>query len=374
MAGVPRIVVADASGDVARIVRGAMALLNRQFILIEVPTSDDALAEVSRTPIDLLVTAYRTPGAMHGIDLALQVRHESLSTPVIVLAEKDDPQIEPKVLEQATFQYFMRPVAEPFLTGLRVALDGEASVAAQAVPIAVESDFGPLPDLDIRKVRSIVVNLIRDVGAMGIIVADRSGRVLVDEGATGYIDREMMAAIVGPMFARVANVAPLLGGRTWTMHYYNGERLDVYALALGIHYVMFLVFEANHRAMAAVMLYGRQTAHRIIETLGAGAYEIRRPEPLPPPKEQRLPPEQVAAAEREVAPAVALAAARKAPEPLLEPVPDLDVDLLFGQPIDEQMVDALFSPDALVDLVETLDTDGERVGYDEAIDLGILDD
>ncbi len=376
MRSIPRIVVVDAVGEVARIVRGALALLNRQSVLVEVPSSAEALAEVENAAIDLVVTAYQIPGPMHGIELADHIAHQSLGTPVIVLAEEDDPQPDPQTLENAPFQYFVRPVAEPFLRGLRIALDGEAAVAAQEQRAAPAVDYGPLPPIDTEKVREMVIDLIRDVGAMGIIVADRNGRVLVDEGATGYIDRETLAAILGPMFARVVEISPLIGEPAGALHYYSGERLDVYSLALGYHYLMFLVFEGeNRRAMASVMLYGRQAANQLIEMMGEDAYRLQRAETQPAAEKtpaQAPPPEPHA---EPTAPAPAPQSAPTPTPPSEEPVPDLDVEALFSQPIDEGLADSLFDPEELSNLAETIDADDEaHVGYDEAVDMGILDE
>lgn len=386
MPSVPRIVVVDATGEVVRIVRGALALLNRQSIMVEVPTSDDALEEVANSTIDLVVTAYDIPGEMHGIDLANHVSHESLGSPVIVLAEEGDPQLDDETIEQSPFQYFMRPVAEPFLRGLRIALDGEAAVTAEVSAAATTTiDYGPLPSLDINGAQNVVSGLARDVGAMAVILADRSGRVLIEQGATGYIDRESMAAILGPMIARVAQISPLVGGDAWAMHYYNGERLDVYGLGLGIHYLMFLVFEANHRAMAAVMLYGRQAAHQLINVIGEAAYQTLRTEPLPPPKDQEAevePVPQKTRAKSKSARRVSRGTPVMEPEveevvseSILEPVGDMDLDALFGQAVDESAADSLFDPDELSDIAAAIDADdADRVGYDEALDMGILDE
>ena len=53
MPSVPRIVVVDPAYEVARIVRGALsACSDRQHILIEVPTAEDALQEVLHSAID----------------------------------------------------------------------------------------------------------------------------------------------------------------------------------------------------------------------------------------------------------------------------------------------------------------------------------
>jgi CheY-like chemotaxis protein len=378
MASVPRIVVVDPAYDVARIVRGALTLLNRQHILIEVPTADDTLEEVRHSAIDLVVTAYQIPGKMHGIDLAQQICHESLGTPVIVLADEGDPQIEAEALAEAPFQYFVRPVAEPFLRGLRIALDGEVAVQVEeAAPTG--GDLGPVPSINIEELRAIIGSLVRDVGAMGAVLADRTGRVLIETGAIGYIDRETLAAILGPSFAHAAQIGPLVGGDAWAMQYYDGERLDVFGLALGIHYFMCLIFEGSNRgAFGAVTMFGRRAADQMIDMIGEAAYAAKKPEPLPQPKEKEPTPAPVAPAPPErVEEAVELEALFDAQpgEPLLEPVADFDPDALFGQAIDIGLADSLFDENTLSDLAASIAaSEGERVGYDEAIDMGILDE
>ena len=64
-----------------------------------------------------------------------------------------------------------------------------------------------------------------------------------------------------------------------------------------------------------------------------------------------------------------------AAEPAAEVAANIDLDALFGQSIDEGLAASMFDPDSLSDLAETLASGGgERVGYDEAIDMGILDE
>lgn len=378
MAPVPRIVIVDAGYDVARIVRGALALLNRQHILIEVPTAEDALEEVLRSQISLVVTAYRVVGDMHGIELATRVSHESLGTPVIVLGEPDDPILDPETQQSAPFQYYLRPVAEPFLRGLRFALDGEAAVASEQRASEPAPDLGPVPRIKVDELRAIIVPLMRDVGAMGVILADRTGRVLVDEGATGYIDREKLAIILGPAFASSVDISPLVGGNAWTMHYYDGERLDVFGLALGVHYFMCLIFEGSNRgAFGAVTMFGRRAADQMIDMIGEAAYYTREPEPMPPPKKKPevLPEAADAAPRKPVSREPAPAPAAAVPEPVVSAIPDFDPEALFGQAVDEGLADTMFDPDDLQDMAAALFGDeDERVGYDEALDMGILDE
>lgn len=379
MASVPRIVVVDRTPDVAHIVRGALALLSRQFILVEVPTADDALDEIFQNDTRLVVTAYDLAGEVNGIELARRINHESLATSVIVLARPDDPRFNGQ-LKNAPFQYYVRPVAETFLRGIRLALDGQSFRPEPSEPVSDPvDDLGPVPAVDIPHLEQIVVTLMRDVGAMGVIVADRTGRVLIDEGATGYIDRERLGVVLGPVFAQAGEISPLVGGNAWAMHYYDGERLDVFGLALGLHHFLGLIFEgaSNRGAFGAVTMFGRRAADRIIELIGDAAYarpEIR-PLPAQPVEADRAEPTEPADQ-----PAFEVASSR---EPVKgqppETAPDasvlaFDADRLFAQEIDEASLDEIFDPDKLGDLAEALSRDDDRVDYDGAVDMGILDE
>lgn len=373
MASISRVVVVDPRHELAGIVRGAVALLARQAVLVEVPGAEEALAEIERGAVDLLVTASNLPGELDGVGLADRVSHLALGTRVIVLAEYDDPRPDPAVLEQAPFQYYVRPAAEPFLRGLRAALEGlpAASVTGPVEP--GEDTLPEVPPVDLRAVRAIVLPLMRDVGAMGVILVDRLGRVLIDEGATGYLDRERLAAVLAPSFARTGQVGGLVGGRAWAMHYYDGERIDLYALSLGLHYFLCLLFEGSNRAaMGAVTVFGRRAAEQIIERMGATAFEI---------VERTTGAAADTRPEREAVPVSDAAAgpvpAAAADGPLLEPLPAsaFDPDALFTQDIDERLADRLFDPETLGEMAASFGPDeDEQVDLDTARDLGLLDE
>jgi predicted regulator of Ras-like GTPase activity (Roadblock/LC7/MglB family) len=384
MPSVPRIVVVDPTYTIARILRGAMVLMNRPYILVEVPTAEDALEEILRTKTALVLTTYRLESAS-GVELATHLSHESLGTPVIILAETGDPIPDKKSLEQAPFQYFVRPVAEPFLRGLRIALDGEEVILAEERSSASadrsDIDLGPVPAIDVNDLADIVSSLMRDVGAMGILLADRTGRVLIAQGATGYVDQEKLAVMVGASFTHSAEMSSLVGGNAWAMHYYDGERLDIFSLALGIHYFMCLIFDGTSRPFGAVNLFGRRAADQIIEMMGEVAYLVKRPEPLPVAAVKPAVPapeiEEPASARKKKKRTMEVEAVIEAPKPQaapLEPVGDMDLDALFGQSVDEQVAENLFDLDNLSEIAASLESDeGKKVGYDEAIDMGILE-
>lgn len=372
---VSRIVVVDATPDMARIVRGAMALLSRSYILVEVPTAEAALDETVSARVDLLLAAYRAPGTMNGVELARRIAQQTPAIPVIVLADANDPIPSPEDLAAASCQFFMRPVAESFLRGLRAALNGERVVAEVAAP-ASDGALEPVPPLDGESLRGMVGDLVRDVGALGAILADRTGRMVVDVGATGTLDREKLVALVGPGLLRAGMVGPLVGGDAWAMHYYDGERLDVFGLALGVHYFLCLLFEGTNRgAFGPVMMYGRRVADQIIQMQGPVAYQTRPAEASPVRTEPEPAPSLQTAARPSLKDERNADPGAESLEQLAAEMDELDLDALFGQMVDESLAESTFHPDALGRLAASLGSDDpSRVDYSDAIDMGILED
>ncbi|MEW6578419.1 MAG: hypothetical protein AB1435_04410 [Chloroflexota bacterium] len=379
---VPRIVVVDATPDMARIVRGAMALLSRPYILVEVPTAEAALDEAVSARVDLLLAAYRTPGTMNGVELARRVAQQTPAIPAIVLADAGDPIPAPEDLAATSCQFFMRPVAESFLRGLRAALNGERVTAAEVPALASDGALEPVPPLDAEPLRGIVGGLVRDVGALGAILADRTGRIVVDVGATGALDREKLVALVGPGLARAGMVGPLVGGNAWAMHYYDGERLDIFGLALGVHYFLCLLFEGTNRgALGPVMMYGRRVADQIIQMLGSAAYQAR---PAEMPSASDVEPGLTRHAPAPSTQTSSMPSVRdehgadpevESLEELAAETDELDLDALFGQMVDESLAASAFDPDDLGHLAASLGSDDpNQVDYSDAIDMGILDD
>src|SRR5262249_30517792 len=151
------------------------------------------------------------------------------------------PVMDEETVAQSPFQYLRRPLApEAFIRALRIALDGPEAVPQQAVQ---EDILGPVPIIDIDKVRPLLFQVMRDVGAMAAVLADRNGKVISYEGAAGYVDRELLAATLGPSFSSTTRILPVLGDQPRVLKYYDGEKLDLFGLAVGLHYFVTLVFD-----------------------------------------------------------------------------------------------------------------------------------
>lgn len=376
MASIHRIMVIDTRAHLSDLVRAAMSMLGRRYAIYEVPSAESALDEVARVEFDLVVAAYTLDGTMNGLEFAKRAIRERAGVAIVIVAAENDPMLDADQLEELPIQFMHYPPGEKFVRALRVGLDGADVV--EAGEGIVEVDLGPIPTLDVDKARTILVNTMREVGAIGGLIADRTGRVVVDE-RTGYIDKSLIAGVLGPTFAHAPKIAPQIGGQGWSLKFYDGNRYDLFALSLGYHYFAAFLFDDNKSGVFGAMTrFGRLGADAIIKLLGDSAWTFEQPAPVPVPTSPTAPRPGSRPPKHATQPLPKLEIAPTTPaivdEPILEPVGELDLDLLFGQSTpDEQSFDDLFSNDQPADL-DLGNIHGDKMSFEEAQNMGLLGD
>ena len=144
--------------------------------------------------------------------------------------------------------------------------------------------MGPVPQVDTDKLRPICSKLMRDVNAMSFVLADRNGKVLTYDGAAGYIDRELLAAGLGPTFASTAKILDIVGEQPRVLKYYDGDKFDIFSLAVGLHYFISLIFDgaSGDRALGNVKRFGGIAVNEMLPIIGDSAFKLHagiQPEP-----------------------------------------------------------------------------------------------
>lgn len=385
MGASPRIITVDPTGTIARIVRAAMDLVGRQVVLIDMSSGREALEEIKSRPCQLVVTNVELDHDIKGYQLAIEVRQSNPNTHVIILADIDDPELDPEDIAGSPFVYLHRPVdIHQFLRVLIAGLDGDDIFAALQPPASSDSapqmrDMGDVPHLDVEAARVSIDKLLTDVGAMAIVLASRKGEVLLERGAVGYLDREKLTGALLPMVTTSIDMSELVGGRSSTLQFYDGEEYDVFVLSVGIHHFLCLVFDgsAGNRQFGAVNRFGRRAAEDLIVLLGTSAFVIQKPKP-PQVETHKKGKQPVAEPAQEVFEPIARAAEVKVaePEPLrLEPIGDLDFSIFDQlQNVNADAANDIFSLDNLAELAsETLRTGGP-IDFDKAQQMGIMPD
>lgn len=383
MVASPRIITVDPTGNISRVVRAAADLLNRPIILVDMPGSQEALAEIKNGSCKLFFTSVELDNDMKGIQLAIQVRRDSPDTHAIILAESDDPDLDEETLSQSPFVYMRRPIdVHQFMRVLMAGLDGgdvfEAlnPPAGSALPIV---EMGPVPNIDREVARAVIDGLLTDVGAMAIILSSRVGEVLLERGAVGYMDRERLTQALLPMINTTVEMSDLVGGRASTIQFYDGEDYDVFVLSVGLHHFLCIVMDgqAGNRQFGAVNRFGRRAAEDLIALLGAAAFIIQKPTPVEEaPRKGKRKTQTVSSEDddEDFVPIQRPEIKAKEPEPFqLDPIENLDFSIFDNlEDLDVDDVDDVFAPDKLAEMASDNRHGDGPIDFGQAQELGII--
>jgi hypothetical protein len=382
MSSYSRVITVDPTLTIARVIRAATDLLGHSIIQVDVPSGEDALEELKRGGAQLLITAFALDDEMKGVELALLVKQTMPDSAVVILAEEDDPDLQDEETVDGVprYIYLRRPIdVHRFLRILVAGLKGEdilnaAKAATTEVPVAT-FNHGRLPPLNVESARVIVKRLLADVGAMAILLAARTGEVLLEEGAAGYLDREQLTRALVPTVNSTIDMSPIVGGQAQTIQFYDGNDKDVFVLSVGLHHFLCVVFDgsAGSRQFGIVNRYGRQAVQDLIALLGASAFVLERDEQ--PPVTEVAPTRKRKTTEAEKIEPLLERPEVKAPEPEplhLEPIQNFDVSI-FDQlnKVDASAADDLFDFDKLSELVNS--SGGRKtITLDDAFELGVI--
>ncbi len=381
MSAVPRILIVDPVGGVARLIRAVIELSDQMSILTEVPNGAEALAELSRVHYHLLVCAAIVDENTTAFELAEQVRFQSAETRVIIIAEpQDDPLPEP----MDGLLIFRRPLdPAQFLNAMIHAIDGKDPLAAvhhqRPAP-----EFMDVPSIDIAAVGAIVDNLLRSIAPISLILITRTGEVLLERGTERRLGRDELAQALLPAVHSTIQLGDMVGGKINAMNFYDGDSYDIYTLAVGYHHMLCLVFDGKNgvKQFGAVRNYAQRAAQDIIALLGGQAYALhdgaapktRKKSSVrhAPTEQQELEPVAVRADSLDEQP-LPIEQTREEARLQLEPVENFDLGLLDQlESLSSADADALFDLDSLAEIAKDPGRDRGSLTYEEARRLGIM--
>lgn len=378
----PRIITVDPTGSISRIVRSAMELLDLSITQVDVPTAADALEELQR-PANLVVSSFTLDSEMRGFEFALRVKQKNPDAAVLVIGDVHDPdELDEETARNSPFVYLSRPVdIHQLLRVLMAGMDGhEAMLDALHAPAAVAGgggmDMGPVPTLDMTAAEDVTDKLMLDLGAMAVVLASRDGQIVVARGVS-QIDHAELTGALAPIMMTNINVKDLIGGESATIQLYDGADYDIFVLSVGLHHFLCVVFDGQKgsQQFGMVRTAGRRAVEGLIALLGANAFFIQ-PTIREEPKKRSQAVKKVEEEEPVVLEhAEEFDAPTEFPEPepamqQMEPIQDLDLDMLFGNEGDVD--ESLFDLDNVEQIAKENQQSEDKLGYDEARRIGLL--
>ncbi|MCI0393945.1 MAG: response regulator [Chloroflexi bacterium] len=242
MADVKQILVVDDHFEMLEFLRSMLEMSNQEYQVLGVPSAEEGLLELRRTPFDLLITDVRLPG-MSGFDLARKVQKIRPQMPIIMITGYSSEQGKQEANELGVFRYFKKPLdTDGLLAAVHLSLYGDEVVETQATPEAVQADISP-------EVRKRLEMLRSDTGARQAILASAAGQLLCVTGSGSQgVDMAQLAATIAGNVESSFRVAEQLGSADpFTIQYQAGEQYDLYSANVGRNYFVAIFFDALAR-------------------------------------------------------------------------------------------------------------------------------
>jgi len=260
----PRVLLVDDQRQVTRMLRSSLELSGRSYEILDVASAEEALREMERGPVDLIVTDLRLP-EMSGLELIARIRQTNPRMHAILVTGQPTRQVEAQARSLGVVAFIPKPIS--------------TALFLQAVDRALRrsNESLPTPEIAGDKARAAerLMTMRRELGARAAVIVSLDGAPLLragDEDAED-IDKSMRDAIeslASSVRASLRHGAP----NPVNFLYLEGEPFRLYLTNIGEGQGLVIGFAGGQEAwqMGAIFHYARRVVddlREILPTLGA---------------------------------------------------------------------------------------------------------
>ena len=370
MADAKQILVVDDHFEMLEFLRSMLELSNQDCEVLAVPSAEEGLLELRRSPLDLLITDVRLPG-MSGFDLVRRVKALGRDIPVIMITAYSSNQGRKEAADLGVYRYFQKPLdTDSVLTAVHTALHGESVTLPTSAPVVTESAKTAVSDDLQRRLDSLRV----DTGAMHLTLSSTIGDILFSAGDGRQFDLPKLMSIVANNLSNSFLLADELGAsEPFTLQYHVGDSFEFYCANVGRGHFLSLFFDmaARRGRIGTIWVFTQRAIKDLVTMLPA----------LPPMPVATVAHQEVVVEEEDTLVGTAVPSTPEPPvspameEPVTNDYLDIEPDdllnLLTGSdgPMDETA-----DLDAFWDTSLTDEADHTRgISLEEALQRGLID-
>lgn len=261
------ILIVDDQRDIRRLLRAGLESLGPEYHVLDVPSGEEAILEISRGTIDLLVTDVRLAG-ITGLELIKKIKRRHPDLKVILVTGLSDPDIKQKVAGAEADAFFYKPVEI-----------ADFQDAVERCLGAVEGSLVPVKTQAVQKkersgnLADHLSDLRQDLEAVTTVLVDDRGRIMAQAGELPSAKIESM--LIPPIMATFSaseKISQSLGMKSPDdLMYFRGIEYDLFVAHVGSSLGLLLVIEANgsgkNGSQAAVIARMRTAADSLLEVL-----------------------------------------------------------------------------------------------------------
>ncbi len=219
MSNTPCILLVDDHREVTRLLRSTLDTLGYDLHVVEAPSGEEALLEISRRKIDLLVVDYRLPG-INGIELIEKARARQPDIKIIVISAVQDPAARQAMQKANPIAIFNKPVSlGDFLNTV------ERALGLQSVILPEEES----EEKERRSLADALSHLRRQTEAHCVYLISERGRVIARAGDLPDTSMEvsLLAALMAIYSAGLKVSRLLRSTPSFQTHVFQSEQLDL---------------------------------------------------------------------------------------------------------------------------------------------------
>jgi DNA-binding NarL/FixJ family response regulator len=255
----PRILLVDDQRQVSRVLRSALEVSSRDYIINDVSSAEEALLEISRGPLDLLVTDLRLPG-MTGLELVENLLKSNPKAKSILITGDPTEDVRRRAEALGVIAFLRKPIGtNMFLEIVEHALAG----------LLGEADSKAHQKLS-KETSSRLMDLRQELGAEAVMLFDAEGTLVAKAGEDQDLDLdEGLPSLMAAHQAALDVSRFLRAGSPSNFHHFDGQTHDLYLTNVGEDHVLLIVFRGRQEAgqMGAVVHFGRRSAEDLLDML-----------------------------------------------------------------------------------------------------------
>jgi DNA-binding NarL/FixJ family response regulator len=254
----PRVIIVETDPAVSNSLRASLRNSGQPFTIIDTPSGEEALLELSRGGVDLLVTDLELPG-ISGIELLERLRAQDPSAHSIVVTANPTQEAQSRAHALGVIAFLRKPIrTSHFLEAVSRALQLKGSNGGAATE--EEKQF----------VAEWLMSMQHELGAQATFLLDNGGNIIVEAGELSEVDLRSALPALMDAFKAGLEISELLETDVpANFMYFDGERYDFYLATAGADHALVIVFKAKSEAkqIGAVIQYCRKAANDLVSGL-----------------------------------------------------------------------------------------------------------
>ena len=256
--GAPRIIIVDNDHRVSNTLRSNLQLSGQDFTIVDAPSGEEALLELSRGGVDLMVTDLVLPG-ISGLELLEKARTESPDARAIIVTGSPSVEARDRAEELGVIAFLTKPIrTSHFLEAVSRALELKDEDGAHSAE--EEREF----------IAQWLMSMQTELEAEATFLVDARGEIVVEAGEIDAVDLRMALPSLMSAFEAGVEISGVLQKEVpANFMYFDGESYDFYQASVGADHALVIVFESKKGAkqIGAVLQYSRQAATDLVSGL-----------------------------------------------------------------------------------------------------------